>query len=135
MLRLPDDWVCDSWIADDGERYHLYFLKRTLVDPNLRHARATIVHASSLDLTNWTYHGDALRPDPAGWDDLALWTGSVVQDDDGVYRGAASVVISRPGQDPEVMAGSDPSVGIEVFLDADILEVTACGAYGAWRIA
>ena len=27
MLRLADDWVWDSWIADDGERYHLFFLK------------------------------------------------------------------------------------------------------------
>jgi len=28
MLWLPDDWVWDSWIADDGERYHLFFLPR-----------------------------------------------------------------------------------------------------------
>jgi beta-fructofuranosidase len=88
MLRLPDDWVWDSWIADDGEFYHLYFLKapRALLNPDLRHSRATIGHASSPDLTNWTYHGDALLPDPSGWDDLALWTGSVIRGDDGVYR-------------------------------------------------
>ncbi|HEX8092776.1 hypothetical protein [Jatrophihabitans sp.] len=61
MLRLPDDWVWDSWIADDGERYHLYLLRasRALLDPTLRHARATIGHASSLDLREWTYHGEA----------------------------------------------------------------------------
>ena len=88
MLRLPDDWVWDSWIADDGERYHLYFLKapRALLDPGLRHTRATIGHATSPDLHEWTYHGEALVPDPAGWDDLALWTGSVVRGDDGVWR-------------------------------------------------
>jgi len=23
MLRLEDDWIWDSWIADDGETYHV----------------------------------------------------------------------------------------------------------------
>ncbi|MEO6704111.1 MAG: glycosyl hydrolase [Jatrophihabitantaceae bacterium] len=88
MLRLPDDWVWDSWIADDGQRYHLYFLKapRALVDAGLRHTSATIGHASSTDLTGWTYHGDALRPASSGWDDLALWTGSVVRDRTGLWH-------------------------------------------------
>jgi beta-fructofuranosidase len=88
VLRLPDDWVWDSWVADDGERYHLYFLKapRALLDPGLRHTRATIGHATSADLHEWTYHGEVLAPDPTGWDDLALWTGSVVRGDDGVWR-------------------------------------------------
>ena len=41
-------WIWDSWIADDGERYHLFFLKapRALEDPALRHAAATIGHAT-----------------------------------------------------------------------------------------
>ena len=79
MLRLDDAWVWDSWIADDGERYHLFFLKapRALEDPSLRHTAAIIGHASSLDLVDWTVHEDALLPDAKGWDDLALWTGSV----------------------------------------------------------
>lgn len=88
MFRLPDQWVWDSWIADDGERYHLFFLQapRSLVDADKRHTRATIGHATSTDLVEWTYHGTALRPDPSGWDDLALWTGSVVRGDDGRWR-------------------------------------------------
>lgn len=88
MLRLPDDWVWDSWVADDGDRYHLYFLKapRALLDPGLRHTRATIGHATSTDLREWTYHGEVLAPDPTGWDDLALWTGSVARGDDGLWR-------------------------------------------------
>lgn len=88
MLRLPDDWVWDSWVADDGEVYHLYFLKapRSLLDPGLRHTRATIGHATSVDLHEWSYRGQVLAPDPTGWDDLALWTGSVVRGDDGVWR-------------------------------------------------
>ncbi len=88
MFRHVDDWIWDSWIADDGELYHLFFLRapRALEDPGRRHAEATIGHATSPDLVEWTYHGEALRPDPEGWDDLALWTGSVVRGDDGVWR-------------------------------------------------
>lgn len=87
-LRLPDDWVWDSWIADDGELYHLYFLKapRALGDAGLRHSNATIGHATSSDLSTWTYLGESLAPALGGWDDLATWTGSVVRADDGGWR-------------------------------------------------
>ncbi|WP_314146645.1 glycosyl hydrolase family 32 [uncultured Leifsonia sp.] len=89
MLRLASSWVWDFWIADDGDRYHLYFLKasRALLDPNRRHWRATIGHATSTDLTTWTEHADAVIPDDApAFDDLATWTGSVVRQDDGTWR-------------------------------------------------
>ncbi|HET9761465.1 MAG TPA: hypothetical protein VFP51_17040 [Nocardioidaceae bacterium] len=88
MLRLPDDWVWDSWVADDGETYHLYVLKapRALEDPTRRHARAVIGHATSTDLVDWTDRGTTLLPSEGGWDDLALWTGSTVRADDGTWR-------------------------------------------------
>jgi beta-fructofuranosidase len=88
VLSLADQWIWDSWIADDGETYHLFFLRapRTLRDGGLRHARATIGHATSPDLVDWDYLGDAVLPDPDGWDDLALWTGSVIRGDDGLWR-------------------------------------------------
>lgn len=88
MLRLPDQWAWDSWVADDGETYHLYFLTapRQLAGPDLRHARATVGHATSRDLREWTYRGAVLGPRPGGWDDLAIWTGSVVRADDGRWR-------------------------------------------------
>jgi beta-fructofuranosidase len=88
MLELPHDWAWDSWVADDGERYHLYFLRapRALKDPALRHARSRIGHATSTDLRTWTDHGEVLGPTEGGWDDLALWTGSVVRDDAGQWR-------------------------------------------------
>ena len=78
----------DSWIADDGERYHLFFLAapRALGDCGLRHTAARIGHASSEDLTHWEIHDDALAPAAGRWDDLALWTGSVARGDDGVWR-------------------------------------------------
>ena len=89
MFRLAASWVWDFWIADDGDRYHLFFLKapRALLDPDRRHWRATIGHATSTDLTNWTEHADAVIPDDApAFDDLATWTGSVVRDDAGKWR-------------------------------------------------
>ena len=88
MLSSPEDWIWDSWIADDGERHHLFFLKapRALEDPDLRHEQARIGHASSADLTHWEVHEDALGPNDTGFDDLALWTGSVARGDDGVWR-------------------------------------------------
>jgi beta-fructofuranosidase len=99
MLRLEDAWVWDSWIADDGERYHLFFLKapRALEDAGLRHTAATIGHASSLDLVDWTVHEDALLPDAKGWDDVALWTGSAVRGDDGTWRMYYTALSSDPG--------------------------------------
>ncbi|MEO7017374.1 MAG: glycosyl hydrolase family 32 [Leifsonia sp.] len=89
MLRLAASWVWDFWIADDGDRYHLFFLKasRALLDPDRRHWRATIGHATSTDLRTWTEHTDAVIPDDSpAFDDLATWTGSVVRDVNGMWR-------------------------------------------------
>jgi beta-fructofuranosidase len=89
MFRLAASWVWDFWIADDGDRYHLFFLKasRALLDPDRRHWRASIGHATSTDLTLWVEHADAVIPDDSpAFDDLATWTGSVVRDVDGTWR-------------------------------------------------
>lgn len=89
MLRLPDHWVWDSWHAHDGVEHHLFFLRasRALLDPDRRHHRASIGHATSPDLRSWTLRPDALvHSDPDSWDDRALWTGSVVRQPDGLWR-------------------------------------------------
>ncbi|HET7474784.1 MAG TPA: glycosyl hydrolase [Dermatophilaceae bacterium] len=88
MLRLEHEWIWDSWMADDGLLYHLFFLKapRALADPGLRHVAATVGHATSSDLVEWTYLGEAFGAGTADWDDLAVWTGSVIRDDDGLWR-------------------------------------------------
>lgn len=89
MLRLAASWVWDFWTVDDGEQFHLFYLKasRALLDPNRRHWRATIGHATSTDLSTWTEHADALVADDApAVDDLATWTGSVVRDETGRWR-------------------------------------------------
>ena len=88
-FRLPDHWVWDSWLADDGENYHLFFLRasRALIDPDRRHFRAAIGHAMSPDLEQWTLLPDALvSADTPAWDDLATWTGCTVQSSDGSWH-------------------------------------------------
>jgi beta-fructofuranosidase len=88
-LRLADHWVWDSWLVDDGVDYHLFFLRasRALHDPYRRHLRASIGHAMSTDLRDWTLLPDALvHADTPAWDDLATWTGSVAQGPDGRWH-------------------------------------------------
>jgi beta-fructofuranosidase len=83
-LRLPDKWVWDFWLAHHGGQHHIFYLQapRSLSDPDLRHHHASVGHAVSADLTSWTVLPDALRPGPDGsWDDLAIWTGSVIEHD------------------------------------------------------
>lgn len=85
---LPGSWVWDFWFADDGEKYHLYFLyaSRALHDPDARHYRASIGHAVSTDLAQWSQVADALvRSDAPAFDDLATWTGSTVRHPDGTW--------------------------------------------------
>jgi beta-fructofuranosidase len=85
MLRLPDRWIWDFWLADTGVDYHVFYLQapRSLGDEQLRHHNATIGHASSADLHDWRVWPDALRPGaPGAWDDLATWTGSVISWDE-----------------------------------------------------
>lgn len=88
MFDLPDSWVWDFWFADDGDRYHLFFLyaSRALHDPDARHYRASIGHAVSDDLVTWTRVEDALvRGHVGDFDELATWTGSIVRHPNGQW--------------------------------------------------
>ncbi len=84
MLKLDTHYLWDSWIADDGENYHLYVLQapRSIGGPEHRHLNATVGHAVSSNLVDWDYLGTCLGPSDAGFDDLAIWTGSVAREGD-----------------------------------------------------
>jgi beta-fructofuranosidase len=90
-LTLEDKWVWDLWLAPekvDG-KWHIFFLQapRSLINPDLRHANATVGHATSSDLSDWEYVGTALEPSaPGTWDDRAIWTGSIIKSDAGLWH-------------------------------------------------
>jgi beta-fructofuranosidase len=88
MLGLADSWVWDFWTADDGTDYHLFFLyaSKALHDPDARHYRASVGHAVSSDLVAWRRVEDALvHSDAPAFDDVAIWTGSVIRHPDGTW--------------------------------------------------
>jgi beta-fructofuranosidase len=100
MLRLPDRWVWDLWVARTLSQYHMFYLQapRSLGDPNMRHLNATVGHAVSSDLCSWTTLPDALGPDPrGGWDDVATWTGSIIEHDGTWYMLYTGVSIREGG--------------------------------------
>ncbi len=78
----PGYYLWDFWLIYETPDYHLFHLQapRGLPDPELRHNAATIGHAVSHNLRDWRDKGEVLRPGkPGDWDDLSVWTGSVVK--------------------------------------------------------
>jgi beta-fructofuranosidase len=87
VLTLSTHWIWDFWLADTGTEYHVFYLQAPReVHAEQRHWSTTVGHAVSTELTHWQVLNDALRPgtEPS-FDDLAVWTGSVVRGDDGLW--------------------------------------------------
>jgi beta-fructofuranosidase len=118
--------VWDFWLARDGGQHHIFYLQapRALGQAALRHENASIGHAVSSDLRSWRVLPDALHPGPPGtWDDLATWTGSVIDHDGcwymlytGIKRGERGL-IQRIG-----LATSDDLVHWEKHSANPVLE-------------
>lgn len=89
MLSLPDAWVWDFWLADDGRHHHIFFLQAptSLGDPYRRHRAARIGHAVSDDLSRWTQKVQPFDTgEPGAFDETASWTGCTIRGDDGLWR-------------------------------------------------
>ena len=89
VLSLKDKWIWDSWYAKTGETWHAFFLMadKALGDPDLRHFNVTQGHATSTDLKTWDYRGVSLAPAKGpSFDDLTVWTGSVIRGPDGTWH-------------------------------------------------
>ncbi len=112
MFDLIDDWVWDSWLADDGELFHLFFLcaPRALGDPLLRHVNARVGHAVSRDLRSWEQVADAVAPSAVGYDDRSVWTGCVVRDGGQWRMIRTGISVADPG--PVQQIGSDLSLDL-----------------------
>ncbi len=125
-LRLDDKWVWDFWHVADGEKQHLFYLQapRSLGDPDLRHWNASIRHAVSDDLRNWTMLPDALAAGPPGaWDDLAPWTGSVIEHDGRWWMFYTGTSRSDRGLVQRIgLASSEDLLSWQRFGDRPVLE-------------
>ena len=44
VIALKDKWIWDSWYAQEGNRWHGYFLQanKSLGDPDLRHFNVSL---------------------------------------------------------------------------------------------
>lgn len=123
MLRLAASWIWDSWLVDDGARFHLYFLKasRAPREAHRRHWRAAIGHAVSDDLIRWTELADALvAEDAPRFDDLATWTGSVVRDPAGLWR-LFYTGVDRAGNGAVQRIGQATSYDLTTWERTDLL--------------
>jgi beta-fructofuranosidase len=99
-LRLEQNWLWDFWHIWHGDDCHLFYLQapRSLRSEQLRHHHASIGHALSRDLRQWTVVEDALYPGQEGeWDDLATWTGSVIRHADRWYMFYTGIKRSERG--------------------------------------
>ena len=88
-LKLPGQWIWDSWYVFDGENHHAFYLQasRALGDPERRHRNTSVGHAISKDLQNWTVLADAIAPSEApAPDSWTTWTGSIVREENGSWR-------------------------------------------------
>lgn len=88
VLTLGAKWVWDFWLVETDTEYHVFFLQAPReVEADQRHWNTSVGHAVSTDLSTWRVVGDALTPstEPA-FDDLAVWTGSVVLGDDNTWH-------------------------------------------------
>jgi beta-fructofuranosidase len=89
VIALDKKWIWDSWYAHDGKKWHGFFLQadKSLIDPDARHMNVTQGHAVSDDLIHWEHLGTMFTPSEGpAWDDKTTWTGSVVQDDTGLWH-------------------------------------------------
>lgn len=72
-------YLWDFWTLPANELWHLFHLQAPRqLGPDERHHQSSIGHAISADLCHWQSQGTLLTPGPEPWDNLALWTGSVV---------------------------------------------------------
>ncbi|WP_305985721.1 hypothetical protein [Roseibium sp. MMSF_3544] len=89
VLALKDKWVWDSWYVRSDDLWHCFFLQapKSIGDPEQRHWHVSYGHATSRDLTNWSYLGTCFEPSKGpAWDDYTVWTGSVIKEDDGTWH-------------------------------------------------
>jgi len=77
----------DLWFLKEKNYYHVFYLQhKEIVASENRHDNVSIGHAISKNLLKWKELPTALNPGKKGeWDNLALWTGSVIKKNNQYY--------------------------------------------------
>jgi beta-fructofuranosidase len=129
VIAIDGKWIWDSWYAREGDLWHGYFLQAdsSLGDPDLRHFNVSQGHATSRDLVHWDHKGTCLAPSTTpAWDDYTTWTGSVLQDDAGLWhlfytgaRRSENGLYQRIGHATSTDAHSWQRVGTGFTLDLE----------------
>ena len=83
-----EKYIWDFWFARNGDTTHLFYLQADKIDcgynPNMRHNIAAVGHAVMTPLGWKEVSGSPAmedRPDADCWDSIAIWTGSIIYDD------------------------------------------------------
>ncbi len=137
--------VWDSWFIKEKGEYHVFYLQ---ADPLKRSGDleypTSVGHSVSKDLVDWKEIGTVLEPNEKGWDDAAIWTGSVVKKGKKFYmfytgRTKKELMVQRIGA-----AVSDNLIDWEKFSENPVLVAdkkyyqmenkrNKLGKVGAWR--
>ena len=82
VLRVASSWVWDFWLADDGDQFHLFFLKapRDLARTTGTGTRSSGTRSRATSPTGSRWPTRSTPSAGPAFDDLAIWTGSVVRD-------------------------------------------------------
>ena len=102
MLIAPAHFFTwDFWsITDRNQLHHFFFLQapRDDYNPEGRHHMASVGHSVTRDFVSWEYRGTAIpRGNPGTWNDIAIWTGSVIKSQMGDYLMMVTGRSSRDG--------------------------------------
>ncbi len=143
----PGMFLWDPWFIKYKNRFHMFHLQAERTeDPESRHDNnVSIGHAVSDDLANWEQRPTALHPGKENeWDDLSLWTGSVIRKGRKFYmfytgRNRRQRTVQRIGLATSHDLDNWKKHPLNPILEADNLryEMTddknLLGKIGAWR--
>lgn len=117
-FALKDKWVWDFWWVRHEGGYHLFYLQadKSIGDPDQRHWKVSIGHATSNDFQQWQVGQDALAPTPLrdgeaeAPDSYATWTGSIIRKGETWYLFYTGIKKSEKGLKQRICLATSPDL-------------------------
>ena len=81
----------------EGGLFHLFYIRHNILAPHLDSTEVDFGHAVSQDLESWAHLEPVLRARPGKWDDLHVWSPTIIRGN-GVYYMYYTGVTIPPGQ-------------------------------------